>query len=144
AELMESQLSYPVLAYYRSQHDHQSWVAALTMILDTCALVMAGIEGTSVRQAQLTFAMARHAAVDLSQIFNAQPAMPTPDRLPPDDLEEVRGTLMAAGVSLRAGHEAEKKLAHLREMYEPYVNALSDYLLMALPPWLPDPEARDA
>src|SRR5215470_7046187 len=39
AELMESHLSYPVLAYFRSQHDNQSWIASLTAILDTCALL---------------------------------------------------------------------------------------------------------
>ena len=37
AELLEGHLSYPVLAYFRSQHDNQSWLAALTAILDTCA-----------------------------------------------------------------------------------------------------------
>src|SRR5450432_90855 len=41
AELMESHLSYPVLAYFRSQHDNQSWIAALTAILDSCALLKA-------------------------------------------------------------------------------------------------------
>src|SRR5215470_12159838 len=45
AELMESHLSYPVLAYFRSQHDNQSWIASLTAILDTCALIMVGVEG---------------------------------------------------------------------------------------------------
>jgi hypothetical protein len=44
AELMESHLSYPVLAYFRSQHDNQSWISSLTAILDTFALVMAGME----------------------------------------------------------------------------------------------------
>src|SRR5499425_1421022 len=29
AELLESHLSYPVLAYFRSQHDNQSWIASL-------------------------------------------------------------------------------------------------------------------
>src|SRR5204863_6718456 len=33
AELLESHLSYPVLAYYRSQHSNQSWLAAMTTIL---------------------------------------------------------------------------------------------------------------
>src|SRR6266567_6467147 len=39
AELLESHLSYPVLTYYRSQHERQSWLAALTAILDTCTLL---------------------------------------------------------------------------------------------------------
>src|SRR6266566_7897332 len=47
-DILESHLSYPVLAYYRSQHDQQSWVGALTVILDTCALILTGIEGTPV------------------------------------------------------------------------------------------------
>src|SRR5207249_10659172 len=65
AELLESHLSFPVLSYYRSQHDNQSWVAALTTILDTSALLIAGVDGPDGHQARLTFAMARHAAVDL-------------------------------------------------------------------------------
>src|SRR2546430_1298987 len=61
AELMESHLSYPVLAFFRSQHDNQSWIAALTAILDGCALVKVAITDTCRRQAELTFAIARHA-----------------------------------------------------------------------------------
>ena len=76
AELMESHLSYPVLCWFRSQHDNQSWLASLTTVLDACALVIVGVDGASARQAQLTFAMARHAIIDLSQIFNTSPRPP--------------------------------------------------------------------
>ena len=34
-------------------------------------------------------------------------------------------------------------LAHLLQMYEPYVSALADRLLMPLPSWLPPPGATD-
>ena len=77
AELMESHLSYPLLAYFRSQHENQSWLAALTMVLDFTSLVICSMEGPVVRQANLTFAMARHAAVDLSQVFHTPPAPAT-------------------------------------------------------------------
>ena len=137
ADLLESHLSYPVLSYYRSQHDNQSWLGALTTVLDTCALVMVGVEGVRAWQAQLTFAMARHAVVDIAQIFNAAPRQPVPDRLPPADLARLRATLAAAGARLRDGAESERKLKELREMYEPYVCALSKHLLMPLPPWTP-------
>src|SRR6266567_863873 len=66
AELLESHLSFPLLGYYRSQHDNQSWLAAITTMLDTCALILAGIKSVDSYRAQLTFAMARHAVVDLS------------------------------------------------------------------------------
>jgi hypothetical protein len=147
AELLESHLSYPFLAYFRSQHDNQSWLAALTMILDVCTLRMAGIEGTtavSMNPARLTFAMARHAAVDLSQIFSARPRAPDPDRLPPSELACLRSDLAKTGVRLYEGEAADHKLAKLRSMYEPYVYALSEFLLLPLPPWMPSEDARDA
>ena len=71
-ELLESQISYPVLTFFRSQHSNQSWVGALTTMLDVTSLVLTGIEGVHPGQAKLTFAMARHAAVDLAQVVNAR------------------------------------------------------------------------
>ncbi|HEU4401918.1 MAG TPA: two pore domain potassium channel family protein, partial [Candidatus Polarisedimenticolia bacterium] len=80
AELMESHLSYPVLAYFRSQHANQSWLAALTTILDACALFMTVDRDGGAWQARVTFAMARHAVVDLTRVFHLEPRAPHPDR----------------------------------------------------------------
>ena len=82
AEVLESHLSFPVLSFYRSQHDNQSWIAALTAILDASALVVAGVPGPVRSQAYLTFAMARHVAVNLCQAVSAPPVEPPEDRLP--------------------------------------------------------------
>lgn len=133
ADLMESHLSYPVLCYYRSQHNNQSWLTALTAILDASALVIVGVDGASRRQAHLTFAMARHAVVDLAQVFNTPPCAPVPDRLPPDEVIRLRAALAASGVTLRDGIEADEKLTALRRLYEPYVKSLSEFLFMPLP-----------
>src|SRR4029078_2644639 len=73
AELLESHLSYPVLCYFRSQHDNQSWLRALTTVLDTCALVMVGVKDATVWKARMTFAMARHALVDIAQVMRTKP-----------------------------------------------------------------------
>ena len=143
AELMESHLSYPVLCYYRSQHNNQSWLAALTAVLDASALVMVGVDGTSKRQGQLTFAMARHAVVDLAQIFNTPPREVPLDRLSKDENNRLRSFLSAAGVKLTVGEEADAKLSELRRMYEPYVRSLADYLLVTLPVWAPTAEVFD-
>jgi hypothetical protein len=137
AELLESHLSYPVLCYYRSQHNNQSWLAALTTVLDASALVMVGVGGASRRQAQLTFAMARHTVVDLAQIFNTPPRDPEPDRLPPHELIRLRSALAAGGVKLTDGVDADRRLTELRRMYEPYVSPLADFLFVQLPPWVP-------
>ena len=143
AQLMESHLSYPVLAYFRSQHDNQSWIASLTAILDTCALTMSGIEGACEKQAELTFAIARHAIVDLSQIFSAAPHALPHDRLPDEVLQKLRATLAQSGMVLRTTPEAEQKLKELRRMYEPYLYALATYLRQTLPPWIPLKKGKD-
>src|SRR5579864_526712 len=101
AEVLESHISLPMLSYYRSQHDNQSWLAALTVILDTSSLVIAGVKGTDAYQAQLTFAMARHVVVDLSQVYRVPPIEPDPDRLPESSLKRLREDLCAAGLELR-------------------------------------------
>ena len=143
ADLLESHLSYPVLCYYRSQHDNQSWLASLTCVLDTCALVLVGIDGAHAWQARLTFAMARHAVVDISQIFNTRPVAFDRERMPDEDLPELRAFLSRAGLRLRAGADADDHLRSLRRLYEPYVNGLSCHLLIPLPPWLPARERAD-
>jgi hypothetical protein len=134
AQLMETHLTYPFLCFFRSQHDNQSWIAAFTAILDTCALLIAYGEGETKWQAQLTFAICRHAVADLAQIFYIDSGMPEADRLPPQDLPKVRSLLVQCGVpgSTEAG---DAKLKELRLLYEPYLNGLAQLLLMPLPSW---------
>jgi hypothetical protein len=143
AELMESHLSYPVLAFFRSQHDNQSWVASLTSILDTCALVIVGIEGACEKQAELTFAIARHAVVDLAQVFGVSPAPLPYDRLNPENLRHIRDVLAENGLKLSDGEAADQKLIKLRNMYEPYIYSLGTYLSQTLPPWIPLKKGKD-
>jgi hypothetical protein len=143
AELMESHLSYPVLAYFRSQHDNQSWIASLTAILDACALIRTGIEGACERQAELTFAIARHAVVDLSQVFDTAPSPPATDRLTSADLHQLRDTLAAHGMKLHDGEEADRQLHKLRNMYEPFIYSLAMHLSQPLPPWIPQKKGKD-
>ena len=143
AELMESHLSYPVLAYFRSQHDNQSWVASLTAILDTCSLVMVGIDGACERQAELTFAIARHAVVDLSQVFGTSPRPLLEDRLPLAELRHIRDVLAQHGLKLNDGEAADNRLLELRRMYEPYIFALAAHLNQRLPPWIPLKKGKD-
>ncbi len=141
AELLESHISYPVLAFYRSQHDNQSWLACITTVLDTCALVIAGVDGIPTFQARLTFAIARHAVVDIAQLFWLRPA-PPPDRLGPDDWVRMKEWLAASQVTLVDTEESRERLLALRGLYEPYVGALSRYLMMPLPTFLPPERLR--
>src|SRR5213082_3516012 len=142
AEVLESHLSYPVLSYYRSQHDNQSWLAALTTVLDASALVMVSASGPLERQARLTFAMARHAVVDLAQVFATPPRQLPSQRLKPEDWDPLRQIL---GWAQEATHRNPTfdDLARLHAMYEPYVTSLAAYLRLSLPPWAPPARKRD-
>jgi hypothetical protein len=143
AELLESHISYPVLSFFRSQHSNQSWLAALTVMLDVTSLILMGIDEVHPGQARLTFAMARHAAVDLAQVVNARYDSQAPDRLPDEDFNRLREGLAAANLRLRPGDEAQQKLAKLRSMYEPYVHSTGRNLLLNLPPWMQPEKLRD-
>jgi hypothetical protein len=143
AELLESHLSYPVLTYYRSQHERQSWLAALTTVLDTCALLIVGFENITTPTIRNTFAIARHAAVDLAQVYGTPPVNPKFNRLPPDDFSRMRDSLAEVGLHFSHGADTEKHLSDIRRMYEPFVNALSDHLLVSLPPWMSEERTVD-
>jgi hypothetical protein len=142
ADMLESHLSYPILAYYRSQHQQQSWVEALTVILDTCALLLTSMEGAPVEAARFTFAAARHAVVDLAQVLDASPT-PGVNRMSEADLTQVRELLGAAGIHLQISSASEQKLTELRATYEPFVSALAKRIQVPLPPWLPKAAALD-
>ena len=143
AEVLESHLSYPVLSFFRSQHINQSWLGALTTVLDASTLILVGLGDVPSEQAKLTFAMARHAAVDLAQVVNARYDRLAPDRLTADDLAQLRAKLAERGVRLREGVEAEQKLEQLRSLYEPYVLAIARNMAIDLPPWLHTERGRD-
>lgn len=134
SEVLESHISYPAVAYFRSQHQRQSWVAALATMLDLSALVGVGIEGIPKWQARMTFAIARHAAVDLTQVLHAPPDR-SADRLPPDQLEQLRRQLEEAGLKPDRSPGADRLLLELRQSYEPYVVGLANKLKMPAPPW---------
>jgi hypothetical protein len=143
AELLESNLSFPVLSYYRSQHDNQSWLAVLTTILDTTALLMVAVEEYNSYRAQLTFAMARHAAVDLALVLRTKPVPISEDRFPSDAQKKLRELLIAAGLPHRKDQTVARELAELRGMYEPFVSALAQRLLFTLPAVMGDDGTPD-
>lgn len=143
AELLESHISYPVLAFFRSQHDNESWLSALTAVLDACALAIGALDAGPRRVAEVTFAMARHAVVDISNVLNVPPRAPDPDRLTEADRTTLFAMLRGAGCPVRGDGDAAARVNELRRMYEPYVYSLSQRLLMPLPSWVGVPGARD-
>ncbi len=142
AELLESHLSYAVLTYFRSQHDNESWLSALAAILDTCALIIAGVDGIPKHQAELTFAMSRHTLVDLAQVFSTPP-ISNGGRLPREDLVKMQNAMAKEGLVLACGQKEECELQWLRDQYEPYLEAMAQFLLLTLPPFYSEKKKKD-
>src|SRR5712672_1652337 len=143
AELLSTHISYPVLVFFRSQHSNQSWLAALTAMLDVTSLVMTGVGDIHPDQAKLTFAMARHAVVDLAQVVNARYRPHEADRRPPEEAQRLRAHLARNGVTLSDDPDAQRNLADLRSLYEPYADGLARRLYMTLPPWIHSEQRKD-
>ncbi len=148
AQLLESYLSYPILAYYRSQHDDQSWLRSLTAVMDACVLVKAVAVGpdTASRllafQAKATFVMGRHLLVDLSYVLDTEPNMDCPSRLSDAQLHEIRAALRGMGLNCAS----EETIEHLRTaiaLYEPYAYGLAEDLILDLPDWTPKEDMVD-
>src|SRR5262249_20074883 len=95
-------------------------------------------DGQEKYQARLTFAMARHAAVDLALVFSTRPLPPRPDRLPEVGFGELWSSLNSAGLKLRDAAAAAGALSEVRRLYGPVVNALAAYFQFALPSFQPD------
>jgi hypothetical protein len=142
AAMLETHISYPILCYYRSQHDNQSWLAALTAVLDACALLITTIEGPSTRQAQLTFAVGRHTLVDLGHVFRQEAnekrlREEPPTRLSDEEYARLCEMLGVAGFSLCGDMGTRERLQAIRVLYEPHACALASYLRLELPMWAP-------
>ena len=149
AQLLESYLSYPILAYYRSQHDDQSWLRSLTAVMDSCVLIKSVITDTDPTsrqiafQAKATFVMGRHLLVDLAYVLDTPPDTDAPTRLTDEQIEFMRATLREYGLSVDGGAECSRKLRGAIQLYEPYAIGLAKDLIVDLPVWVPSPEMVD-
>jgi len=143
AELMETQLTYPLLAYYRSQHVGQNWLAALTTMVDTSAVLVAALEegAPDSASAELTYRLGRHALSDLAYQIAGNPHG---DRVEvgEEELAALREILADNDLPLVDEATFRTRLEALRRTYEKHAAALSRELALKLPGWLPDEEAR--
>ena len=55
----------------------------------------------------------------------------------------LQATLKKEGLELHLSGDTTERLKELRNMYEPYVYALSEYLCLFLPPWFPESSQSD-
>lgn len=139
AELLVNNRAHPFLGYFRSWKI--SWLTTLTLIMDTSAMLVSSTDHALARQAKRTFSRARRSVVEMAGFLAIPTQTPGYDRHLQKNLAQLRKHLAAARVPLYADVIADEKLIVWQATYEPYVYALSDHLLMALPSWNPEVDA---
>jgi hypothetical protein len=149
ASLLENCISYPVLAYYRSQHEGQSWLRSLTEVMDACALIESSLDddcpnAKALRfQARATFAMGRHLVVDLAYLLAVKPDPSRPPRITPSDAAAMRLRLRSLGAPIMACNDSQEKFFATMREYEPFVIALSEEIILDISTWIPEGEKPD-
>jgi hypothetical protein len=144
ASMLETHISYPILCYYRSQHDNQSWLSALTAVLDACALLITAVECSAQRQAQLTFATGRHVLIDIGHVFHREKEELRLreggfTRLNDDEFSRLCDLLRGEKIALCSDLNVRTRLDAMRKLYEPHACAMAHYLRLELPRWTPPP-----
>src|SRR5439155_23178195 len=87
------------------------------------------------------YAIGRHALGDLREVLRAAPRFDAPARLSEAQERAIHHELASAGITVDFDVFRER-LKNLRKGYEPYATALSEELLMELPPCCPRRAAK--
>jgi hypothetical protein len=135
-ELIESHSTYPMLAFYRSQHEGYSWLASTALILDACTLIIAGIESGRLLQAAATFAAARRVLDEITRSLGVAPHDWSRSRdFDPLLLPDLNIVFSKSMPEWHSEDRTIELISTLRDAYEPQLSGLSAYLLLPLPTW---------
>ena len=129
AEVLESHVSYPMLALFRSQHTGQSWITALGVVTDAATLSCACVVGAEQREPYFLHRRGQRAVVDIAQSLGVPASRPAESWLTRENMQIAWGQLVQLGVPLRDPEEAWVRLQELRATYGPRLQQLIDYLL---------------
>jgi Ion channel len=137
AAVMESHLAYPMLAFFRSSHDDQSWIGTLGTLLDAATLLMTTVAGVRDGQARIFYNVGRHATRDLSKYFGVGIAEEAVG-IERAEFDHACDRLAAAGYALRDRDEAWQRFANLRTSYAPHLNLLARFFEIPPLQWIGD------
>ncbi|MDM0110407.1 potassium channel family protein [Variovorax sp. J22R24] len=141
SDLVESQAVYPMLAFYRSQHEGHSWLGSLAVVLDVCTLLIAGADDARRLQATATFSALRRVLDEASDSLRVAPARQVSSRcMDSGALHHLTPTIRRILPAWRDDAAALEAIRKLRQTYEPRLEGLAAYLLLPLPEWI-NPES---
>jgi hypothetical protein len=129
AEVLESHVSYPMLALFRSQHAGQSWITALGVVTDAATLTCACVVGAEHREPYLLHRRGRRAIAEIAARLHVPEGRPAASWLTRENMDIAWATLVELGLPLRDKEEAWQSLEALRAPYGVRLQQLIDYLL---------------
>jgi len=140
AEVLESHLAYPILNYFRSTHDNESWVSSLGAVLDAATLVMTTIRDGPLGPAKNLYLVGNHLVEDLTHLLDFAHEHGVGVERP--EFEQACDRLEAAGYRLRDREQAWEQFQERRSSYAAPLNAMALY--WAIPPaqWIGDRSYR--
>ena len=136
AEVLETHIAYPILAYFRSTHDNESWIGAIGAMLDAATLVLTTVEGVPRGRAAMLHDIGNHLVEDLTQYFGLEPGEGA--GVERSEFEEARTRLATAGYAVCDEDRAWRDFETQRAQYAGSLNALARF--WAVPPsqWIGD------
>jgi hypothetical protein len=137
AAVMESHLAYPMLAFFRSSHDDQSWIGTLGTLLDAAILMMTTVSGVRDGQARIFYNVGSHATRDLSKYFRVG-FVEEAVGIERPEFEHACDRLAAAGYAIRERDEAWTRFSNLRTSYAPHLSALASFFQIPPLQWIGD------
>jgi hypothetical protein len=136
AALMESHLAYPVLAYFRSSHDEQSWIGTLGALLDASLIADTVLEEDDRGEARICYAIARHAVGDLSRFFALSRPSTGNCGISREDFDRACDRLRAVGYVLRQRDAAWSEFSAMRAEYAGPLNAMAHFFRIPPVQWI--------
>ncbi len=146
AQVLQSHIAYPILPFFRSNHQGESWIAGLGAVLDAATLLTTTVmtdencEKRTLGSAVVMFRIGTHTVVDLSHYFGYRrdedpDPHPYVERL---EFNKARKLLEIAGYALRDEEESWQKFRAGRARYAASLNELSKHFQSPPAQWIGD------
>jgi hypothetical protein len=140
ADIMETHLAYPVLSYFRSTHDNQSWVGTIGALLDAATIIITTVDLGSVGQAKMMSRLGRHLVNDYTQYYSLPGASQDEGAVGIERVEfdKVYERFALKGVRMRPIETAWLEFSALRASYAVPLNAMARYWRIPPALWIGD------
>lgn len=135
-EVMESHLAYPILSYFRSSHDYESWVGALGTLLDAATLLISAVDGKDPGQARIMYWSGRHLVHDFVRYYE----LPQGDGVGIErfEFDRARSRLSELGFTLRDEESSWKMFSEMRATYAPGLASMANFWRIPPLQWIGD------